>query len=62
MAENETFEPTQNGSTTNQIASPYVVSPIMLAWQYAFRTFDWQEAVGDLNTNAIEINHLLSLV
>jgi len=32
-----------------------------LTWQKKFRTFDWIDAVGDLETTNKEINHLLSL-
>jgi len=35
---------------------------ILLAWQDAFRTFDWITAVGDLETTTKEIKYLLALV
>ncbi len=35
---------------------------ILLAWESAFRTYDWAKAVGDLETTNKEITHLLSLV
>jgi len=33
----------------------------LLTWQKKFRTFDWINAIGDLETTNKEINHLLSL-
>ena len=33
-----------------------------LAWQDAFRTFDWGRVIGDVETMKMEIEHLLSLV
>jgi hypothetical protein len=36
--------------------------PTWLAWQDSFRTYDWIEAVGDLETTTKEIAHLLLLV
>jgi hypothetical protein len=36
-------------------------NPIWLTWQKKFRTFDWIDAIGDLETTNKEINHLLSL-
>lgn len=50
------------------IASPFNLvleladCPNWLAWQDNFRTFDWIEAVGDLENTNKEISHLLSLV
>jgi site-specific DNA recombinase len=34
----------------------------LLAWQSAFRTYNWSKAIGDLETTNKEITHLLSLV
>jgi hypothetical protein len=34
----------------------------LLAWQDSFRTFDWIEAVGDLDNTNKEVAHLLLLV
>ena len=35
---------------------------LRLAWQSAFRTFDWAKAIGDLETTSKEIKYLMSLV
>lgn len=34
---------------------------VWLTWQKKFRTFDWINAIGDLETTNKEINYLLSL-
>jgi hypothetical protein len=36
--------------------------PDWLAWQDGFRTYNWMNAVGDLETTTKEITHLLSLL
>jgi len=61
--------PTVNGKKLDfTIASPFNLvleladRPNLLAWQGAFRTYNWGLAIGDLETTTKEVNHLLSLV
>jgi len=45
-----------------QFSTKLADCPNWLTWQRNFRTFDWIDAVGDLETTNKEINHLLSLI
>jgi hypothetical protein len=38
------------------------LQPVMLAWRDGFRTVNWREAVGDIETTMKEITHLLALI
>jgi hypothetical protein len=62
ICSNGTFEPIDGGSVQALSEEMMLTHPVVLAWQSAFRTYDWREAIGDADTIIGEVQHLLSLV
>jgi len=59
---NDTFEPVTSGSIEPDKPTFNTSHPTLLAWQDGFRTVNWREAVGDIDTTMKEIRHLLALI
>lgn len=59
---NSTFEPVESGLVKALTDEMMLVHPTLLAWQAAFRTFNWAQALGDPELTIREINSLIRLV
>ncbi len=56
------FEPPKTPLDKEKLESSYSSSPLLLAWQDSFRTFEWERAFPDPGVSLREIRGLLTLV
>jgi len=60
--ENKRLEPLKIGKNTREIELLYAQSPKMLAWQDAFRTYDWEKAFPSPEATISQVKQLLALI
>ena len=56
------LEPVKNKANKRDMGEIYSKNPILLAWQDAFRTYDWRRAFSDPEATKHQISGLLQLV
>ncbi len=59
---NEIYEQQKTLTTQGKKSTFVLPHPVLLAWQDAFRTYNWSTAMGDLETTKKEIDSLLNLI